>query len=240
MGLSKEREAYVVDNMNLVYHLAHTYIRPSKDEYNDCIQEGFYGLCLAAERFNPDLDIKFSTFAATYIIGYMKRFKRSNSVLKEPRKIKDLRYKILSYESKNPDCSIDKVCSALDITTSLYREVVNAGNLIYLDSIIENDEGTGSTRYDTIPSTYSIETVTDDMNIIFLKDLKDYVLHSGNYGDKIIAMYNEYFDSVARGDELTQRYLGDKYGISQAHVSRSINSINAKIQIKYRNIMNSD
>lgn len=66
--LNDEQRELVISNMGLVYSAA-IQKRVVADE--DAIQYGFLGLCKAAERYDKNLGIKFSTFAYSYIIRYV-------------------------------------------------------------------------------------------------------------------------------------------------------------------------
>lgn len=66
--LDAEKQQLVEDNIKLVYHIANRY--GCKDE--DSLQYGFYGLCKAADSYDKNRGIKFSTFACSYIINWMK------------------------------------------------------------------------------------------------------------------------------------------------------------------------
>ena len=72
-GLSPQK--LVLNNYNLVHHLINKkfYYLPSdiKDEVK---QQSFIGLIKASERFDPEKNIKFSTYASYYIKGYEINF----------------------------------------------------------------------------------------------------------------------------------------------------------------------
>ena len=60
----------------------------------DLFQIGSIGLLKAVDHFNPDFDVKFSTYAVPMIIGEIKRFLRDDGILKVSRSIKENQYKI--------------------------------------------------------------------------------------------------------------------------------------------------
>lgn len=68
-------------NQKLVYYCFHTYIRNQcpPSIYDDIIQEGFLGLWQASIRFDETRGFQFSTFAASNIVGRMKRFLREQN-----------------------------------------------------------------------------------------------------------------------------------------------------------------
>lgn len=65
-------EQLFADNIALVHYLVKKYARYNKHNYEDYVQNGCIGLWLAAQRYN-DRGATFSTFAASYILGYIRR-----------------------------------------------------------------------------------------------------------------------------------------------------------------------
>jgi RNA polymerase sigma factor (sigma-70 family) len=66
--LNETQKQLVTNNLGLVYNCAKKK-HLLRDE--DAIQYGFIGLCKAAERYNKDSNVKFSTFATSYIIRWL-------------------------------------------------------------------------------------------------------------------------------------------------------------------------
>lgn len=64
--LTDEQKQLVEDNMRLVYKVA-TEVYQGVYEYDDLVQMGSLGLCLAAIDYDPDKGVAFSTFATTCI-----------------------------------------------------------------------------------------------------------------------------------------------------------------------------
>jgi len=67
--LDCDKQKLVLENLNLVYHLANKRDKYRNDE--DAIQYGMLGLCQAADRFDPSKGIKFSTFAYSYVVHWL-------------------------------------------------------------------------------------------------------------------------------------------------------------------------
>lgn len=61
----------MIENQNLVYHVARKNFRVKASDFDDLISEGNRGLIHAAKRFDPSLGLKFSTFASKCVWGYM-------------------------------------------------------------------------------------------------------------------------------------------------------------------------
>ena len=65
-GDEQARQTLIEHNLRLVTHIAKTYYHP-KVELMDLIQEGNLGLIEAVDRFNPEMGLRFSTFAVWWI-----------------------------------------------------------------------------------------------------------------------------------------------------------------------------
>ena len=73
-----DRESLVLDNQRLVYHM---FDKLSKNQITithkeDIISEGMVGLVKAANKFDPDKGVKFSTFAGSCIRNEMLMYLR--------------------------------------------------------------------------------------------------------------------------------------------------------------------
>lgn len=66
--LTDEQRLLVQDNRGLVYPVANRYkARIRSGELDDMLQDGFCGLCRAAQLFDPERGFKFSTYATGWI-----------------------------------------------------------------------------------------------------------------------------------------------------------------------------
>lgn len=72
-GDGQARQTLIEHNLRLVTHIAKTYYHP-KVELMDLIQEGNLGLIEAVDRFNPEMGLRFSTFAVWWIRKRILRY----------------------------------------------------------------------------------------------------------------------------------------------------------------------
>lgn len=73
--MNTEQQQLAAENINLVYDVWHRYFQtntPEKYE-SDFIEEGMIGLCKAAKKYDPNKDVKFSTYAHRCIKNSMGR-----------------------------------------------------------------------------------------------------------------------------------------------------------------------
>ncbi len=83
------RNAFVCDNMGLVHACAGRF-KGRGIEYDDLYQAGCVGLIKAADGFEPERGLKFSTYAVPVILGEIKRLFRDGGAIKVSRPLKEL------------------------------------------------------------------------------------------------------------------------------------------------------
>lgn len=82
MELTQEQKDLVEENINLVYAMINK-LNVVGDE--DAVQEGIMGLCVASTRYDCEKS-RFSTFATSYIRGYILQYINKNRIIKPGRK----------------------------------------------------------------------------------------------------------------------------------------------------------
>ncbi len=80
------------DNLGLV-HLCANRFRGRGIEYDDLYSAGCVGLVKAAQAFDTDRGVKFSTYAVPVILGEIKRLFRDGGAVKVSRSLKELSLK---------------------------------------------------------------------------------------------------------------------------------------------------
>ncbi len=93
-GDMKARETLTLGNLRLVLSVIRRF-STKNDTADDLFQVGCIGLIKAIDNFNPDFDVKFSTYAVPMIIGEIRRFQRDNNSVRVSRGIRDLAYRAL-------------------------------------------------------------------------------------------------------------------------------------------------
>ena len=89
-----QRDRFVLSNMGLVHSLAHR-LKGRGIEYEELVSAGCVGLLKAADGFEPERGLKFSTYAVPVILGEMKRLFRDGGTVKVSRSLKELSLKAL-------------------------------------------------------------------------------------------------------------------------------------------------
>lgn len=211
-GNEYAREEFIMYNMRLVLSICGRFAT-TKNNIDDVFQVGTIGLIKAIDNFNPNLGVRFSTYAVPMIIGEIRRFLRDSNCLKVTRSLRDIAYKVLTTRNELQKTtietpSIDQIAKELNIPV---RDVACA-----LDAISDP-----ISLYETVYND-------DDGNFLVLDQLKDPKSNEDSWLEKT-ALKEAIKDLDDREREiLTLRYFMGKtqmeisniIGISQAQVSR--------------------
>lgn len=87
--LSENREERICDNIGLVHACARRFIGRGV-EYDDLFQAGCMGLVKAADGFEEERGLRFSTYAVPVILGEIRRLFRDGGAVKVSRSLKEL------------------------------------------------------------------------------------------------------------------------------------------------------
>ena len=93
-GDKAARERYIKGNLRLVLSVIKRFSNHNEN-VDDLFQIGCIGLMKSIDNFNPDMQVKFSTYAVPMIIGEVRRYLRDNSSYRIPRSLRDTAYKAI-------------------------------------------------------------------------------------------------------------------------------------------------
>lgn len=119
----EERDKLVLDHMKYV-EITTNAVCKRPDMWEDCYAEGELGLVLASRYFNPDLGVKFRTFAINEMKYRMYDFLYNNKPVRLPE---DYRGKLGSFRSVVDDLQQDR--QEVEISPSLLIEAAEACGL---------------------------------------------------------------------------------------------------------------
>ena len=180
-------------------------------EYDDLVQIGALGLMKAVERFNPDLEVKFSTYAVPLIIGEIKQYLRTNDSIKVSRGVKELALKVMrernAYMAEKGE---EPTLAELAELTSFSREEIATAlevsrPLSSLQDVVYEEEGSTLTLEDQVGSGMEEELVEDFALRQALQQLEP----------RLRMIVEERFFG-----EKTQSELAGQIGVSQVQISR--------------------
>ena len=179
----KAYEELILHNMRLVIKIAKRY-KAFNCDITDLIQEGNIGLMEAVKRFNPSLNYAFTTYAGSFIKGYILNYIfHKTRVLKIPNKlfIDIVKYFNLKdeYELVQTDLSIDEyIKSKLGVTDDYYKDIETfSEDVLSLDYMAEyKDDLDGIPfvlRYKVKDITYEEAFIEKEQKIEDLKKLRE-------------------------------------------------------------------
>ncbi len=211
-GDMKAREALVMGNLRLVLSVIRRF-NPKNDTLDDLFQVGCIGLIKAIDNFNPEFDVRFSTYAVPMIIGEIRRFQRDNNSVRVSRGIRDLAYRALKVrEQISTDEQRD--ATTAEIAKRLGEDERAVANAV--EAIVEPISLYDSVYNDGEDSVYVIDQLADESQsdeiLIESLTLKE-ALKKLNEREKGIISRRFY-----KGK--TQMEIAAEIGISQAQVSR--------------------
>lgn len=93
-GNEEAREEYIKGNLRLVLSVIKRF-SSSNENVDDLFQIGCVGLMKAVDNFDPDREVKFSTYAVPMIIGEIRRYLRDNNSIRVSRSLRDTAYKAI-------------------------------------------------------------------------------------------------------------------------------------------------
>lgn len=132
---------------------------------DDLFQVGCIGLIKAIQNFDPDKEVRFSTYGVPMIAGEVRRYLRDNSAIRVSRSIRDVAYRVLQCKealttqmgreptqeeiAKNLDLDVHDVSQAMDAVCapmSLYDSVYSDGGdpLTIMDQVRDNRNTEGN------------------------------------------------------------------------------------------------
>lgn len=120
-------DKFIEDNIGLV-HLCANRFRNKGIEYDDLYGAGCIGLIKAADAFDTDRGVKFSTYAVPVILGEIKRLFRDGGSVKVSRGLKELSMRLSRLKDEfhllhGREPTVNELC---EISDESYDNVIEA------------------------------------------------------------------------------------------------------------------
>ena len=218
--MNENLEKLVKNNQNLIYSITHNFNGyPNKE---DLFQAGALGLIDAYNHFNPNLGVKFTTYAYPYIVGEMYKQVRKDRGVKVSRSISKLNLRlekasILLSQQLMREPTIKELANFLEVSEYELYEAMNSNNSIRsIDEAITDDDKE-LTLHDVIGSI-------ENSNIDDLILLREEIENLNDFEKELIL--NRYMN------DLTQSETSKILGMSQVQVSRKEQKILMKLRDK--------
>ena len=210
-GDKAARQSMIEGNLRLVLSVVQKFSNRGENP-DDLFQVGCIGLMKAIDNFNPELDVRFSTYGVPMIVGEIRRFLRDNNAIRVSRSMRDMAYRAMQAKenfihefgreptieeiAKKLECKKEEVVLALESVVdpvSLYEPVYSDGG----DTIFVMDQ---------------VGDSNDDRDWLEEISLRDAIRSLGEREKKILTL------RFLAGR--TQTEVAQEIGISQAQVSR--------------------
>ena len=118
-GDKKAVTRLVNSNLRLVVSIANKFKKTYKVSVMDLIQEGNMGLMAAAEKFSPEYETRFSTYAYPWILQYMLRFLHNKtSIISIPQRKEEVLRRLSTIQSEYSEAT-GKKASKKELALSL-------------------------------------------------------------------------------------------------------------------------
>ena len=205
-GIKIEREDMIQENIGLVHSCAQR-LKGRGIEYDDLFQAGCMGLVKAADAFDHNRGVRFSTYAVPVILGEMRRLFRDGGTVKVSRTLKELSLKINRVRERfsidyGRDPALSEIASILQVDEGQIVEAISAATPP-LSLTVSDEDGGGQidvpvdSPEDFLSDILSLRQVVgqlapDDRKLVFLR----------------------YYSNM------TQTQAAEKLGMTQVQVSR--------------------
>lgn len=217
-GDRRAREQLVDRYLPLVRHLAHRYAHTA-EPFDDLVQVGSIGLLKAIDRFDPDNGSAFSSFAVPTILGEIRRHFRDRTwSVHVPRPLKEL-----AASSRVAEAELERRLGHAPTATQVADELGTD-----VERLLEARLAAAAQHPDSLD-----QTVRGDADAPTLRERvgrEDPGIRAAEDAVSLASLTRR-LDERARElvrlrflEDLTQRDIGERVGLSQMHVSRLLNA----------------
>ena len=130
-----QRDAIIADHLWLARHGARRFTGRG-ESHDDLLQVASLALVNAVDRFDPEMDVRFSTYAMPTIIGELRRHFRDRTwSMRVSRRLKDLHLELRSAKEELTHLldrapTVDELADFLDTTPDEVLEALEAGAVL--------------------------------------------------------------------------------------------------------------
>ena len=211
-GDQAAREKLIEGNLRLVLSVIQRFDKRGECP-DDLFQVGCIGLIKAIANFDPDKQVRFSTYGVPMIAGEVRRYLRDNSPIRVSRSIRDVAYRVLQCKeammaTMDREPTLEEIAKQLELPMEDVSEALDAVCApVSLHDPVYADGGDPLTVMDQVR-----DTKNTDENWLEHIALKEAFRALGEREKQILSM--RFYDGK------TQMEVANLVGISQAQVSR--------------------
>jgi RNA polymerase sigma-B factor len=211
MNQPTERERLITENLGLARLLARRFTRRGVGD-EDLFQVASLALVKAADRFDPERGVAFSTYASRTIVGELKHYLRDHAwILSTPRSLKELFLEV--------EVTIGELTNRLGRAPSV-REIADACSRRE-EEVIEALEAGRS--YSAVSLEAMAESGTEAIELSAAQPVA--TERDGHDLMALITVLSPRDREIVRlrfAEDLSQSAIAERLGISQMHVSRRL------------------
>lgn len=178
------------------------------------------GLLDASKRFDPNLGIKFSTYAYKYILGEVNKYIRENTNLKIGRDVLKLKSSIIKARDYLR-LKLEREPTNLELSLILEIDEEKLDEIERIDTQVKSLDFQLDEEQDNLYNSIRVEEKGMNESLMDLK----YEIKKLDEEDKKIIYSRYYYD-------MTQSELSKELGISQVQVSRKESKILQKLKTR--------
>ena len=211
-GDETARQELIEGNLRLVLSVIQRFDKRGESP-DDLFQVGCIGLIKAISNFDPDKQVRFSTYGVPMIAGEIRRYLRDNSAIRVSRSIRDVAYRVLQCKeamtaNMDREPTLEEIAKALDLPQEEVSRALDAVCApVSLYDPVYSDGGDPLTVMDQVRDNRNTEI--NWMDHITLRN----AFRALQPREKEILSLRFY-------DGKTQMEVAARLGISQAQVSR--------------------
>ena len=206
------RQALIEGNLRLVLSVIQRFDKRGESP-DDLFQVGCICLIKAISNFDPDKQVRFSTYGVPMIAGEVRRYLRDNSAIRVSRSIRDVAYRVLQCKEARTaelgrEPTLEEIARELELDADEVHQALDAVCApVSLYDPVYSDGGEPLTVMDQVSDTRNTDEVW--MEHITLRSAFQ------SLGDR-----ERQILSLRFYDGKTQMEVAGSLGISQAQVSR--------------------
>jgi RNA polymerase sigma-B factor len=215
------RDRLVEDNLWIARHGARRFAGRGETD-DDLFQVASLALVKAVDRFDPELNLRFATFAMPTIVGELRRHFRDRTwSMRVSRRLKDLHLELRTASEELTHAlghapSLTELADELDVSVEEVLEAMEAGasyRSASLDTGLVGSEGADT----SVPGTDDEELGATAERVAVRESLEGL-----SQRDRRVVYLRFYLG-------MTQSEIAEEVGVSQVHVSRILRSALAQL-----------
>lgn len=210
----KARNRLILGNLRLVVSLAKRYASSSRIEITELIQEGNLGLLKAAEKYDPEMGYRFSTYATWWIRqSILSGIAERTRLIRLPASVNELLSKIRKTKEDLPkllgrEATLKEICEVLEVPQPRISTVLaleeQQEQIVHFDSTYQSDDYSETSLLETICSDQENSTEEEIDHKIIHNFLEESIVNALNEREALIVRMRYGFNSEDKIMTLTE------------------------------------